>query len=144
MNGVPRTYDLNKSVLTFGTVNITGYAAGEAATFELEGVDWAMNKGSHGEVSFVAQHNPTGKATVRVMKGNPVNAALAALASTSMLTGASFPLFFVDILGGDQVIAPFCKIEKIPKLSTGDGDYPVEWVFLMAQPEITHGTAIPV
>lgn len=144
MNGIARTYDLQKSVLTLGTVNVTGYADGEAVSFEIDGDDWASNKGSHGEMNFIAQHNPQGTATIRVTKGNPVNAALAALAKTSKETGVSWPLFFADILGGDQVISSHCKIKKIPKLAHGDGNYPIEWTILMSNPDIDHGTAIPI
>jgi hypothetical protein len=137
--------DVNNVLLQLGAVQVTGFADGEAFSFDFDGVDFEAAGGSHGEVTVVRKHNNIGTGTFRTMQGSVLNAILHDLHNASVLAGGtSFVFTFKDLRGSTNINGAQAILEKHAKQSWGDTANPREWTVKIFNPNTTGGLNVSV
>jgi hypothetical protein len=135
-----RTYNLADIIMTWGGIPIEGGGDGDKISIAPTGDDWTMQVGTDGEVIRSYQNNLSGRVTLTLIYGAPINAFLSAIARQDRLTGDGvFPLSITDLRGNSLFSAESAWIMKRPEVPLGRDAGSVEWALDCAQITIEPG-----
>lgn len=82
-----RTYDPKEISMIVGGKIISGYADGSFLTVERNNPSWNLQIGSDGEAVRAKSNDKSGKFTITLQQGSPLNADLAAFAKSDEVNG---------------------------------------------------------
>jgi hypothetical protein len=125
-----RTYDPKQVIVSFGGVQLVGYAKGEFTASEMNEDAYTVEVGSGGNVTRVRSRNVTGTVTITLLRESPSNTYLQTKRELdkkfNLGTGT---LQILNINGDELALAPVAWIKKDPKQVNSDTASPREWVF---------------
>ena len=134
------SYSPDRVVIAFQGVNIVGFAEGTFVEVEREEDEFTKKVGSLGDVTRVHNLNRSGKITITLMQGSPINDLLAGIQidDGESATGVG-SLLIKDLSGSMLCHAANTWIMKHPKIELGKEAGNVVWVFECADIDVFAG-----
>lgn len=139
---IVRTYDPKMIIVTFGEVEVTGFAAGTFLNVERSnGPSFEKERGADGSVDRVNKNARDLTVTLTLKQTSVSNAALSAIHSSDQLLNTGIrPLLIKDLMGTTLVSAPQAWIENDANIELADTLSGREWTIATGQAEkITGG-----
>ena len=125
-----KTFDPKMVVVTFGTIPISGYAAGTFISVRPSGAAFGKSKGAGGDVERINRNQADYEVSITLQQTAAVNAELyAALAADQVTNAGVFPLTVKDLLGKTLFFAAQAWIRQAPDMEESDDLSTREWVF---------------
>lgn len=136
------TYDANKVVLTFASVDLSslgGFGDADFITVEWAADDIESKVGADGEVTFYRMNDERATVTFTVMEQSQVHQTLVALRAANRLSnGVSVgPLSLRDNVSGETFSGADAVIKSRPGPTKGRETSTREWVFEVANGKLT-------
>src|SRR3990167_825532 len=126
-----KNYDPSRVSVSWGGINITGFAEGTFIEAERDEDAFTKYVGSQGEVCRTRNLNRSGKVTITLMATSPINDLIDMYATTDDLVGLGgvWPLSINDFYGLLRVFATEAWVMKKPKVERAKEAGTVVWVF---------------
>jgi len=126
-----KNYDPSRVSVSWGPINITGFAEGTFVEAERDEDGFTKYVGSQGEVCRTRNLNKSGKVTVTLMATSPINDLIDLYASVDedLGLGGVWPLRINDFNGYLRVSATEAWVMKKPKAERAKEAGTVVWVF---------------
>lgn len=127
-----KTYDPASVVVTFGVLQLQGFAEDSIVEAERNTDTFTIKKGVDGEGTRTRNVDRSGRVTVRLMQSSESNLALSALMEADEISANGvgiLPLLVKDNSGNSLVFAARAWIVKPPKTSYGPAPEAREWIF---------------
>jgi hypothetical protein len=145
-DGLMRTYDFTKVIVTFGGVPISGFAAGTGINVTDKSDGWTKKVGADGAIARSKNADDTATVTITLMQTSPSNTYLSTIRTMDRLTNLGIrPLSITDLSGGSLHFWPEAYIVKTPDrgYATEEGDR--AWAFETGHPatDLVNGDFIP-
>jgi hypothetical protein len=110
-----KTYDPKKVSISYGGINIDGFAEGTKVTVDFNEDAWTLQVGVDGDGTRTKSNNRSARVTIQLMQSSDSNAALTALMETDRATNAgALPLLVKDGSGTSIHQAEGAWIVKSP------------------------------
>lgn len=124
------TYDPKKVIVTFATLQLSGFAPDSVVVAEADEDAFTKTVGVQGEVARARSGNDSGSFTVTLLQTSKTNDLLSAIASLDKVTGAGVaPFTITDLSGGSVATSVKAWIRKVPPLDLKKGIEVRTWVF---------------
>lgn len=138
-----KTYDPQGVILTFGHVQVLGYAAGEFISVERAEDSFTVESGAAGDTVRVKNRSKIGTVKVVLLAASLTNESLSAIAKEDelFLTGVR-ALMMKNLNGTTLVQSANSWIRKLPALPFSDGVDNREWNFDCASLQIDVGGSV--
>jgi len=139
-----KLYDPQEVIVTFGVLQLKGFAEDSMVEAERNEDTFALKVGVDGEPTRTRSANKSGKVTVKLMQTSTSNLALSTLLAADELSpnGLSIlPLGIKDNSGNSLVFAAEAWIVKTPKTSYGKDPTARDWAFESGNISIFEGGA---
>ncbi len=133
-------YFIDQVIVSFGPIDINGYANDTFVEIEREEDGWTTYVGALGDVCRTQNLNRSGKITLTLMATAPVNDLLAAIAQEDEDFGIDYhPMSVKDLSGNMRASGEDAWIVKRPKIERGKESGTVQWVFMVAKLNLFEG-----
>lgn len=135
-----RHYDLDQVLVMVLGIPVTEFADGDSVKVTFAEDDWVVTQGHHGSVIRSKKPNSVAELTLTLMQGSPANQLLSLAAKSDLLTGLGVGQSSItDTNGTSYAAAPYCWLKKRPDLNLSTEPGSTEWVFTMANADISVG-----
>jgi hypothetical protein len=138
-----KQYDPGLTSFTWGPIQPTMFADGTFIVVEYEADAFSKRTGSGGDTVRTRQRNRSGSITLTLLKEDPANSLIMAIAKIDQESGLGVrPALVRNLNSTALAAAPSAWVRKIPNLEFADVSGVVEWVFDIAGLELQHGGAL--
>lgn len=125
-----RDLDPKQVIVTFGEVELSGFADGTYVSIERDEDAWTKHVGADGEVGRIRNRNRCAGVTVTLAEYSPANDLLMAYALADERDGSGKkPITVKDLLGTTIAHAPVAWVKKLPVVEKAKEVTDREWVF---------------
>ena len=141
----PSHYAFSRVILRYGAHVFSGFAEGDAISFDPNADTITSAQGADGETVINTRTLRNSRLTVRLMASSLSNSYLSALFATQALAGFSGtypPLNLTDLSTQSTITAPQAWIVQQPPTSFGEESGTVEWIFEGPFVALLKGSAI--
>jgi hypothetical protein len=129
-DGIVKTYDSEKVIITFGGVPIGGYAEGTFVSVKASSDRYTKKVGADGAIVRSRKHDGTHGVDLTLQKTSPSNTYLTTVVNMDKLANMGMmPLSITDLSGGSLHFWPQAWISKDPDVDYGDEAANIAWHF---------------
>lgn len=138
-----RDYDPGAVTLTWGSIQIQGFAEGSSIQWEPDGPTFTKQGGNQGDYTRVRSRMRGSKFTITLMQTHPVNTILSqALDRDRKGLSQKAPVALKDLNGETLISAEQGWLEGFPSSEFGDSDAGREWVLDCGETEVVIGGSL--
>lgn len=139
-NVLTNTYDPSKVIVTFGAVQLSGFAEGTFISIKRSGNVFEKKKGSDGTIERINKNAMDFSVEITLQQTSNSNLLLDALMKADMVANAGvLPLTITDLYGSTLFEAPQAWISKDPDVDFGDDTTNRTWTFETGVASLTIG-----
>ena len=133
-----KQFDPTKVSVSIGGVPARGYADGTMVTVESLVDKRSVHVGADGNGRLIKTADTSHRVTLRLASYSPTNPLLIALDKLD----EPFPIAITDASSAsDLFFAETCAVQKIPNMTKGTEETPLEWTFLCVRGDMVHSGA---
>jgi hypothetical protein len=127
-DGLAKTYDPLKVIITFGSVPIGGYANGTFISVKANSDRYTEKVGADGEILRSRKHDDTHSVDITLMKSSPSNTYLTTVMNMDKLANMGIrTLSITDLSGGSLHFWPQAWISKDPDVTYDEEGADIPW-----------------